>query len=82
MVGEITKVKRNDGTEHLLCAYLNSSDFPDYNIIVMGASNKFPAERVPINEDIWREIGKSFGYRFVIRKKLKTMGVSDTQAKS
>lgn len=22
------------------------------------------AERVPINEDLWREIGKTFGYRF------------------
>jgi hypothetical protein len=31
---------------------------------------KYPTERVPINEEIWRRIGIEFGYRFRQMKKV------------
>ena len=68
--GEIAKVIRNEGTEHSLHVFINSSDFPDYDIIVMGANGKFEVERVPINEEIWQKIGESLGYRFRKSKKV------------
>jgi len=67
--GEIAKAKRKKGQEQEVHVYKNSSDFPEFNIISLVASGEFTTERVPINEDIWRAIGKCLGYRFVIRKK-------------
>ncbi len=68
--GKITDVQRGNGTRQELFVYTHSSDFPDYDIIMIGNTdqNKL-TERVPINEEIWRKIGLSFGYRFRKKKK-------------
>ena len=65
--GEFAIVRRRQGIEQRLYTYANSSDFPDYDILLMGRTDDFPPERVPLNEEIWQEIGKRFEYKF--RKK-------------
>ena len=75
--GVIAEVTRNDGTKHEISIWQNSSDFPDTFPLIMGSAwtaggNKFyDVERVPITEEIWRQIGKRLGFKFVIRKKVQ-----------
>lgn len=70
--GEICKVTRRTGIVQPLYIYRNGSDFIDYDMIILGENKegepKFGPERVPINEEIWRRIGKEFGYSFRIKK--------------
>ncbi len=70
--GELAEVIYRTGKKRFIHVYRNSSDFPQYEIILMisDGDGHLP-ERIPINEDIWRMIGKALGYRFVLRKKEK-----------
>lgn len=74
--GELTSVSRRTGEVQYIHTYSNSSDFPEHEMILMTSNGKFPVERVPINEDIWRAIGKALGYRFVVRKSKRDANVS------
>jgi len=67
--GEIADVKRKGGVEQKVFVYHNSFDFPNYDILLLAMSGKYLTERIPINEEIWRKIGKSLGYKFITRKK-------------
>jgi len=71
--GELMPVQRGNGITQMIYVYENSSDFPNYDIVVMGAGGNseksFEAERIPINEELWRRIGHALGYRFVIRNR-------------
>ena len=66
--GELMPVLRRDGTSQMVLVYANSSDFPDYDIIILGENKEkgFPTERIPMNEELWRRIGKALRYRFRI----------------
>ena len=68
--GELMPVVRKNGTSQMIFVYENSSDFPDYDLVIMDKSGdaKFQVERIPMNEELWRRIGKALNYRFVIKK--------------
>ena len=68
--GEIATVVRGSGVKQTVNVYVNSKDFPNYDLIILceDAEHKLPTERVPMNEEIWRKIGKALGYKFIQRK--------------
>jgi len=68
--GEIAEVIHKSGKKRYIHVYKNSSDFPECEMVLMtSAGEGEPTERVPITEEIWRAVGQSLGYRFVIRNR-------------
>jgi hypothetical protein len=83
--GKIADVVRQSGDKQELLLYTNSQDFPGYACLVLSEAKfsstqpliffsqpregYYPCERVVLNEEIWRDIGKKMGFKFVIRKK-------------
>lgn len=63
--GKIGEVKRHTGEIQPIYVYVTGSDFPDYEMVIMGEHYpKFDTERVPINEKLWQKIGVALGYKF------------------
>ena len=65
MQGKIGEVKYNGQLVREIHVYINSSDFPDCQMIMMPqADNQHQTERVPITEELWQKIGECLGYKF------------------